>query len=221
MKKLEHLREKAVWFRTKHQMPLPEICERLNVSKTTAWHWIKDLPKIGVTGGQRKSAVAAGRVVKKNAKKKRDEAYAEGKACVEELMKDPKFRDFVVLYLAEGYKKCRNKVAICNSDPTVLVLSHAYMKTFARNKLFYTLQYHDDQDIEKLKDFWGKTMNVDPEIIRLTRKTNSGNMKGRNWNCKYGVLTVGSCDTYFRSKLEAWMDHLREQWMSQSIVSVI
>lgn len=47
----------------------------------------------------------------------RDDAYAEGQRSFDQLSEAPTFRDFVVLYMAEGYKHSPNRVSICNSDP--------------------------------------------------------------------------------------------------------
>jgi hypothetical protein len=38
----------------------------------------------------------------------------------DELIQIPGFGDFVVHYTAEGYKRRRNTVSICNSDPPMV-----------------------------------------------------------------------------------------------------
>ncbi len=60
--------------------------------------------------------------------------------------------------------------------------------------------------------FWGALLGVDPSAIRFQRKSNSGGMAGRTWRSKYGVLTVRTADTYFRARLQAWMDGVRAVW---------
>ena len=45
----------------------------------------------------------------------------------------PRFRDFVVLYIAEGYKRCRNTVSVGNSDPAVIRQLRQWMRRFGRN----------------------------------------------------------------------------------------
>jgi hypothetical protein len=52
----------------------------------------------------------------------------------------------------------------------------------------------------------------DPDAIRVQRKSNSGQLTGRTWRCGLGVLTVRTCDTRFRARIEAWMDLLRASW---------
>lgn len=39
-----HLREKAIYLRTKHNMTLDEIIEHLGLPRTTIYYWIKDIP---------------------------------------------------------------------------------------------------------------------------------------------------------------------------------
>jgi hypothetical protein len=122
------------------------------------------------------------------------------------------FRDFVVLYLAEGYKRGRNLVSICNSDPAVMELAQAHLSVLADKDLDYGLQYHRDQDPEELKAFWAARLGISAERIALQRKSNSGGLKGRRWRSQYGVLTIRTGDTQLRARLEAWMDYLRYGW---------
>lgn len=143
----------------------------------------------------------------------RDAAYADGQAAFPELARDPTFRDFVCLYIGEGYKRSRNEVALCNSDPTVIRLADRWIKRFARNPIRYAIQYHADQDLDELTKFWAAQVEVEPSVIRLQRKSNSNALTGRNWRSKYGVFTVSAGDTLLRAKLEAWMDSIRESWV--------
>ncbi|MGZ4234038.1 MAG: hypothetical protein ACXVVQ_21780 [Solirubrobacteraceae bacterium] len=53
----------------------------------------------------------------------REAAYEQGRAEYDELMRAPTFRDFVVLYIAEGYKRSRNTASLCNSDPAIVALA--------------------------------------------------------------------------------------------------
>jgi hypothetical protein len=133
------------------------------------------------------------------------------------LSVDPAFRDFVCLYLAEGYKRNRNRVAISNSDPAVVQMSNRWILRFARNPVGYSVQYHADQDLRELCDFWGAIVGARPERIRLQRKSNSNQLTGRIWRSRYGVLSVTAEDTLLRSRLQAWMDCLRASWDLDSV----
>lgn len=76
----------------------------------------------------------------------------------------------------------------------------------------YSFQYHADQDPEKVKAFWALLLGVDPALFTYQRKSNSGQLKGRVWRSEFGVLSVGTSDTDLRSRLEAWMDCVKEEW---------
>ena len=140
-------------------------------------------------------------------------AYIEGQSEFQALAQIPTFTDFVCLYIAEGSKRCRNRVAICNSDPQVMALAHRWVMRFATNRITYYLQYHADQDVSALRRFWGELMAVAPTEVRVQRKSNSGQLNGRHWRSRYGVLTIAVGDTRFRMRLEAWMDLIRTRWL--------
>ena len=142
----------------------------------------------------------------------REEAYREGVEEYDALAVDPTFRDFVCLYIAEGYKRDRNIVALCNSDPAVMKLGLGWVLHLSDKSPTFWIQYHADQDRDGLCDFWGETLGVDPADIRVQRKSNSNQLKGRVWRSRHGVLTVRVCETLFRARMQAWMDRIRAEW---------
>lgn len=114
--------------------------------------------------------------------------------------------------MAEGYKRNRNVVSLCNSDPRVIAIAARWIGTLSRRKLDYSLQYHADQDPEQLRTFWGAVLGIDGQVIRLQRKSNSAQLRGRSWRSVHGVLTVGANDTMLRARLQAWIDRVKEDW---------
>jgi hypothetical protein len=148
--------------------------------------------------------------------KRRVEAYEEGAASFDSLASDPTFRDFVGLFLAEGYKRDRNTVAIANSDPAVIVVSQRWLSWLSSRKLSYAIQYHADQSPDELRATWSATLGIEASSITLQRKSNSNQLAGRTWRCRHGVMTVRTFDTALRAKLEAWMDRLRAEWTVDS-----
>src|SRR5947209_3855259 len=108
----EYIRQRARALRLTKLLTLDEIAERLALPKTTVWYWIKDLP-LGrprrPSAGQRNGNAS----MQSKYKKLRDDAYEAGRLEYDELVQQRTFRDFVVLYIAEGYKRNRNTVAIC------------------------------------------------------------------------------------------------------------
>ncbi|MDP9135273.1 MAG: DUF1804 family protein [Actinomycetota bacterium] len=210
-----YLREKARQLRVERRFTIDELAERLALSRSTVYYWVRDLPIEGSgskavfpTHGQR----LGNRAMQAKYKRLRDRAYAEGQREFSTLAKDATFRDFVCLYMAEGYKRNRNVVMLANSDPTIIGVSQRWMRKFACRELVYSIQYHADQDVDALCQAWGEMLGVNPNAIRLQRKSNSSQLAGRTWRSRYGVMSVTASDTLFRSKLGAWMDCLRASW---------
>jgi hypothetical protein len=193
------------------RLSLDEIAERLALPKTTVYCWIKDLPlerERKWSDGQRKGTEA----MQRKFRALRDEAYARGLVEYDNLIQVPQFRDFVVLYIAEGYKRSRNRVAVGNSDERVVALTSAWCKALSQKQPRHYLQYHADQDLDELRSHWGAVIGIDGSSIGMQRKSNSGQLQGRMWRSRYGVLTVVVSDTYFRSRLQAWIDRIKDDW---------
>jgi hypothetical protein len=147
---------------------------------------------------------------------RRAAAYLQGRIEFNDLIERPTFREFVCLYMAEGYKRCRNTVGVCNSDPVIVALCARWVRHFARNPVKYSVQYHADQDLAALQTFWAVVLGVSPGEIRLQRKSNSGRLSGRTWRSRYGVLSITAGDTLLRARLEAWMHSLQDQWLDST-----
>jgi excisionase family DNA binding protein len=211
-----YLREKARTMRIERKLTIDELAERLALSRSTIYYWVRDLPipGSGSGGGLPRSAhEQAGLAIKRKHRLLREAAYAEGAATFRELSVDPSFRDFVCLYIAEGYKRNRNRVAICNSDPAVVRLANQWMRRLASRPVRYSVQIHADQDVLDVARFWADELKIAPSAISLQRKSNSSRLSGRTWRCKWGVLTVVSSDTYLRARMQAWIDRLRADWL--------
>jgi hypothetical protein len=187
--------------------------------RTTIYYWVKDLP-IPRTERQHRSQRKATRVTRLKHRRLREAAYEEGCASYGELAGRPTFRAFVVLYICEGYKRCRNSVSVANSDPAVIRLAAWWIRRLTTNKVFYAVQYHADQNLDELREFWSAELDVPDEAIRLQRKSNSNQLAGRKWRSRYGVLAVGVDDTYLRARLQAWMDLERKEWLDSLAIGV-
>ncbi len=207
----QHLKDKAIALRTEQNMTLDEITECLSVPRTTIFYWIKDIP-IPTTHKQTAAQQRRADEHRERHAQKRQAAYDAGMAEAPDLFADPLFRDFVAIYIGEGTKKIRSTVAVANSDPKVIRLSYTQMQRFTKRKFNFLIQYHVDQDVDELKAFWAEFLDISVDIISLQRKSNSGQLAGRKWRSKYGVMTVRTNDTYFRAKLQAWMDFVKMQW---------
>jgi DNA-binding XRE family transcriptional regulator len=206
-----YIREKARQLRTEKKLTIDELAERLAISRTTIYYWVKDLP-IGTTERESLAARRASAANKKHHAGLRAAAYERGKKEFPALLERPTFRDFVCMYIGEGYKRNRNVVSIGNSDPTVVLLSDRWIRRFSDHPVAYSFQHHADQRPKELCAFWGGLLGVEPSSIKFQRKSNSGRLSGRTWRSKYGVLQVRVADTYLRARLDAWMDCVRSEW---------
>jgi hypothetical protein len=212
-----YLRAKARQLRINKHLSLDELAEHLALPKTTIYYWIVDLPlgrERRSSPGQRKGNLA----MQAKYRRLREEAYERGHLEYPTLMLEPTFRDFVVLYIAEGFKRNRNCVCIVNSDHRVVAMSAGWIARLSGKPLIYSVQYHADQDLDELRAFWGGVLGIDGAKIKMQRKSNSGQLAGRTWRSEHGVLSVGVNDTYCRARLQAWMDRLREEWRLDSCV---
>jgi hypothetical protein len=126
------------------------------------------------------------------------------------------FRDFVVLYIAEGYKRNRNCVSIANSDDRMVAMAARWLRTLSTSRMRFSIQYHGDQSLDELRRFWAEVLGIDGSAIVLQRKSNSGQLKGRSWRSEHGVMTVTVNDTYLRARLQAWIDRVRVDWALDS-----
>ena len=209
----DYIRAKARELRTERNLSIDEIAERLALPRTTIFYWVRDLP-IERSARPRTLAQLNGSIaMQAKYRRLREAAYAEGRASFDELAVDPSFRDFVCLYLAEGYKRNRNVIAVGNSDPAVVRICDHWLRRLSSRPRRYSVQYHADQDFDELRQFWSATLDIRPEEVVFQRKSNSNQLKGRTWRSRYGVLTVAVNDTLCRARLQGWIDRLRESWL--------
>lgn len=203
------------------KMTLDDIAERLAIGKPMVWNWIKDM-EVEISrqcaGSPKRTAAQAKAVANMQAKfaKIRQDAYELGSAEFDQLTVEPTFRDFVAIYIGEGYKKSRNSVGVANSDPRVIRLADHWIRRFATNKVSYQCQYHADQDPEYLTQFWALAIGTDPASITMFRKSNSGHLAGRTWNCRHGVVSVNCHETRLRSRIQGWIDRMQRDWAWES-----
>lgn len=216
-----YLKEKARQLRTERKLTLDEISERLALPRTTIYYWIRDLPFTGPTrnapwpeGARQKGNEA----MQSKYRALREAAYTDGRAEFADLCRISSFRDFVCMYIGEGYKRNRNVVALCNSDPAVARLANRWITKFSTNPVTYSIQFHADQNLDELRAFWAAELSIAAGEIRMQRKSNSNQLNGRTWRSKFGVITVVANDTMFRARLQGWIDCVTEQWLESNSI---
>jgi hypothetical protein len=205
---------------TEPRFTLDTFSRPLALPRTTIYYWIKDLAvpdEVRHSDGRQAARRRGNRAMQRKYKLLREAAYEEGLESFDELARDPTFRDFGALYIAEGDKRDRNRVRICNSDAAVLELATRWIRRLTTKPAVFSIQYHADQDLDDLCRFWSEALDVEAAKIRLLRKSNSNQLTGPTWRSRalwsrHGVLAVCVGDTLLRAQLEAWMCRLRGSW---------
>ena len=206
------IRREALRLRCEERLAIDDIADRLGVSRSTVYGWVKHLP-IERTAKQTAAQHRRSLENSERYRRRREAAYTEGVTCFARLAAEPTFRDFVCMYIGEGSKRNRGNVGICNSDPTVMRLADRWLHRISHKPHAYSIQYHADQDLEELRRFWASQLGIEPGLIKLLRKSNSNQLTGRLWRSAHGVLAIRINDTYARARLQAWMDIVRSEWV--------
>ena len=209
-----NLREKARQLRREKGLTIDEIAERLAIGRTTIYHWVYDMPRPERCILRPGPASKLGsRAMQLKYKRLRDEWHELGRLEFDRLSREPTFLEFVGLYLAEGHKRSRNSASLANSDAAAIALGLHWFREFTRKPVDFWIQYHADQQQSELTAYWAARLRIPDLSIRFQRKSNSSQLRKRTWRCEYGVLTIRVHDTYFRARLQGWMDRLRERWL--------
>lgn len=205
------LKNKAIELRTKNNMSLNDIVDIVGIPKTTVYYWIKKykLDKIY----WKKNHLSASNTNRLKYQKLRDEAYDEGKRLFEKYKNNKTFRDFIVLFLTEGNRKNFNGVCICNSNECVIIVSLYWFRIFSNNKITFNLQLHSDDNINECSNYWKEVLKLDKEVIKvcINDRVSPENKKRHN-KLKYGTFSIRTSDTYFRFKMQYWMDVINKEW---------
>jgi hypothetical protein len=218
MNKYKHLKEKAFKLR-ENGYSLPDICKRLNKGKSTVYYWIKNVTVKKTNVFLTRTALK----IKKNCTKlgkalriKYEKVHKEYKNIAIELWENrfknnTDFKLFLMYYACEGDRKSKWAIGLCNSDPSLIQYCAFWFKKInIRNKpIDYSIQLHIDQNEEEVKNYWKKLLNIIE--IKTIRKSNSGKMSGRNWNSKYGVLSVRFYDAYLKTMINVWISLLKNE----------
>lgn len=213
-KKFERAKERARQWRL-GGMALPEISERLGISRTTVFYWIRKLPPLKHrTQRQTECQRTATRKMQEKCAAIRDRSREDGFQEAEALLeKTVEVRDFVVLFLCEGCRKSRNSVDVANTNPHLIRLAKRVMCRFSRQKISFRLAYHRDVNLESAKAFWAKQMSISPDDIATGKpKVDYNSSNARHIHCLVnGTMRISTCDTAFRQRLQGWCDFVQNK----------
>ncbi len=249
-------------LRVEQGLTVDQLAERLALPRSTIYYWVRDLPLCvargnGPAGAGEGVGACAGDTANSDTSQmsptpaevggdpqrvtraSRDAAYEEGLCSFEELVAQPTFRDFVCIYLLQGYKRDRTRVALTNSDPAVMRLVSRWIRRLTDRVPFLSVHYESDpnqgQSPSEIRRFWSETIGADVRSIRVSA-TVAGDTLGATRvlpyeadysalgmttrepgeirpHLRHGALTVTVEDTLLRARLQAWMHRMRESWL--------
>jgi hypothetical protein len=186
-----------------------EIGKELGVAKSTVFTWTEDMPRLPYAGNLSNLQYGNLRMQEKYAKL-RQKAYDS--VDPQEVLSDTLMRDFAVMYLGEGHRRDRNRVMICNSNPLIMRMSLVAIRRLQPSKSgTYKLKTYPDHNDEEEKDFWGKQVGIDPSVIKIWRDPQKHKPSERR-RCEHGILYAEWSDTYLRSRVQALLDYIQNEW---------
>jgi hypothetical protein len=191
-----------------------EIRGLIPVPKATLSYWCRDIELSGVQKAAIKSRTGSPLGVPRNTQWRRREQVellrSEAMAEVPTLLRNSIWLAGVMLYWAEGSKSKRS-LEIVNSDPELLRIFVAWVRTFLEPEPRFTLMLHlhEENDEAAAKSVWASALGFDePEWHKTYIKpSGTGHRKNR--------LTCGVCRVRLRRSADAfvrvmaWIEGLR------------
>jgi hypothetical protein len=212
-----YLRDIARLLRVERQLTVDQLAKRLALPRSTVYYWVRDLPlrvspRDGGDAGGTRGRGGAAPAGSRSAGLAPESAYEDGLRSYDELVAQPTFRDFVCVYIVEGYKRDRRRVALANADPAIMRLAHRWIWRLTDKSPSLSLHLSAEQSPSELRRFWSETVGEDATTIRARRR-DSGDLLHR-WSPPplHGVLTVTVDDSRLRARLQAWMCRTRDSW---------
>ncbi len=205
-------------LRVEQQLTVDELAKRLAVPRSTIYYWVRDLPLRAERSERKPAAEHAGdneRVARERGRPLDECAYAEALRSYDDLIAQPTFADFVCIYIVEGYKRDRRRVALANADPAVMRVANRWIWRLTDKSPSLSLRCQPDQSVSELRRYWSETVGEDAAAIHARRaREGKEELLLHQWSPLpvHGVLTVTVDDTLLRARLQAWMRRMREGW---------
>jgi hypothetical protein len=138
--------------------------------------------------------------------------YEQALRSYDDLVEQPTFRDFVCVYIADGYKRDRRRVALASADPDVARLAHRWIWRLTDKSPSLSVRYTREHSCDELRRFWSDAVGERVESIRA-RRALAGALQ-HCWSARplHGVLTLTVDDRVLRARMQAWMRRTRESW---------
>lgn len=212
----DSLRAEAVALRsTGHSVP--EIAQRLGVSRSTAYLWVRHLPLQRDPEQEQQRRRAHSKTMTEGRwathRRERDEAQAAVHDLAARVVGDLDDRDVLLLgavsYWCEGTKskpwRRDDHVQFVNSDPGLLLLFLRFLEVCGVDRAApsYRVSIHETADAEAAADWWAEELALPRDRFqRSTLKKHKVNTARRNVGDAYrGCLVInvpGSRELYWR-----------------------
>jgi excisionase family DNA binding protein len=204
-------------LRVEQQLTVDQIAERLALSRSTVYYWVRDLPLRAAQGGGRADGgdAGAGRGGEGECEELRPgqaSAYEQGLRSFDDLASEPTFRDFLCIYTLVGNKRDRACVSLTDGDPAVMRLVSRWILRLTERAPVLSVRCLPDQSVSESRRFWAGVVGTRPEAIDARRRPSSSAIGRQSAATVHGLLTVTVEDKQLRARLQAWMCRMREGW---------
>ncbi len=140
----------------KKGLSLDEILKIIPIGRTTLYKYVKDVKTpcdLRKTGSVRK------------AKRDWNESRITANNLIKNISTEGEILILTSLYWGEGTK---NELNIINSDPNLIRVFVNCLKRIGVKKedLLVSIRIYEDMNLEKVKTFWAKNINIDRSLIK-------------------------------------------------------
>jgi len=221
-------KERAINLRKKGKT-CGEITTILNVPKSTAWSWIKNLVLSEKIKKQilKKSQIKWRKNINKfnkvnakirseEAKKIRDADTSKGKKEIYQISKKELLLIGASLFWAEGSKSHRWHLCFANSDPEIIRVMMRFFREICHisdEKIKGLVHIYPGLNYKKVLNFWTKITNLSQNNFYKPQIQISRSSKGkRDRNTlPYGTLHLTAGNTVITSRVKGWIQGISEK----------
>ncbi len=205
MEERDKIKYKKVMELRKQGFSYSKIMKKTGVPKSTVSNWVN---KVELTAEQRRKlkedidnnrrkAGRKGGIARKNQRIDRENKIKiEAKKELKDLIKDPLWLLGVVLYWGEGSKtklwRIGERVIFSNMDAEMAFVFLKWLNDkmgISKNNLRFQLYVHETtKDVERIKQFWSKKLQINKDEIRVYYKKNKISTLRKNVGDDYNGL---------------------------------
>jgi hypothetical protein len=123
-----------------------------------------------------------------------------------------------ILYWAEGYKATRNMVSFSNSDPAMIKIMISFFKEVcgvSTHKFRGVVHIHPHLNTQQAEKYWSMVSGIPLRQFHKTQTAISRSSKQKKDTLPLGTFNIVISDTCLRSKIEGWLQSIR-QWAVSS-----